>query len=320
MAKTNAQSKKEKLPSQQTMLLDIPPRLQWDNGNGYCGETALQSIGLFYGAWLSQGLIRDINKGEFLLQQLSPDDRRDPIRTIARFHFTYNEWDWMNSPQPQFRYFCRWMKRSILQRHPVMFGIFLPDMDSEDYDHIVPAVGIRYKNRNEYDPDDTIIYYDLYVTRKFEGSLSEDEMGSTRKTISRQKNACDGRIPLEVTYGIAITGIVDEDRVTVPVRLAVSKWDEPNLAFNEDPIEMDGIVTVYNLNIGNTYVLLRYSSYKNVPTKGDADAFIKSLHDFKHEFIADNTSYIYEDPEKIPSKGSVYYRCVLKPDECMSTR
>ncbi|CAF4661981.1 unnamed protein product [Rotaria magnacalcarata] len=179
-----------------------------------------------------------------------------------------------------------------------MFGIFLPGMDSNDYDHIVPAVGIRYKNTNEYDPDDTLIYYDLYVDRKFEGTLSEDEMGSTRKMISRQMNACDGRIPLEVT---------------------VSKWDEPNLAFNEDPIEMDGIVTVYNLNIGSTYVLLRYSSYKNVPTKGDADAFMKSLHDFKHEFTADDTSYIYEDPKKIPSKGSVYYRCVLQPDECLST-
>jgi hypothetical protein len=31
-----------------TVLLDIPPRLQWHNGNGYCGETALQSIGMSY--------------------------------------------------------------------------------------------------------------------------------------------------------------------------------------------------------------------------------------------------------------------------------
>ncbi|CAF4001220.1 unnamed protein product, partial [Adineta steineri] len=32
---------------QQTILLDIPPRLQWQHGNGYCGETCVQSIGIF---------------------------------------------------------------------------------------------------------------------------------------------------------------------------------------------------------------------------------------------------------------------------------
>ena len=31
----------------QTLLLDIPARSQWDNGNGYCGEASLQSIGRY---------------------------------------------------------------------------------------------------------------------------------------------------------------------------------------------------------------------------------------------------------------------------------
>jgi hypothetical protein len=35
-------------PEEQTILLDIPPRLQWHNGNGYCGETSVQSIGMFF--------------------------------------------------------------------------------------------------------------------------------------------------------------------------------------------------------------------------------------------------------------------------------
>ncbi|CAF2896035.1 unnamed protein product [Rotaria sp. Silwood2] len=157
-----------------------------------------ESLGLYYGAWLSQGLIRDINKGEYLLQPLSPDDRRDPIRTLTRFHFMYDEWNWINSPQPQFRYFCKWMKRSILRRYPVMFGIFLPGMDYEDYDHIVPAIGIRYKNADEYDPDDTLIYYDLYSKKPFEEALYEDEIGSTRTAMSRKTNAKNGCLPLEV--------------------------------------------------------------------------------------------------------------------------
>jgi hypothetical protein len=32
---------------QHTILLDIPPRLQWENNNGYCGETAIQSFGTY---------------------------------------------------------------------------------------------------------------------------------------------------------------------------------------------------------------------------------------------------------------------------------
>ena len=32
---------------QHTVLLDIPPRLQWENNDGYCGETAIQSFGMY---------------------------------------------------------------------------------------------------------------------------------------------------------------------------------------------------------------------------------------------------------------------------------
>ncbi|CAF0975605.1 unnamed protein product [Didymodactylos carnosus] len=91
------------------------------------------------------------------------------------------------------------MKRSILRRHPVMFGIFLPDMDYEDYDHIVPAVGIRYKNEDEYDPDDELIYYDLYDEEKIEKTMSEDEWGSRRKSMCTKEEADDGCIPLDVS-------------------------------------------------------------------------------------------------------------------------
>ncbi|CAF1446889.1 unnamed protein product [Adineta steineri] len=297
-----------------TVLLNIPPRLQWANDYGYCGETALQSIGLYYGAWISQKLIRDINKGEYLLQPVTSNDHREPLRTLTLLHFTYNEWDWINSPQPQFQNFCHWMKRSILRRHPVIFGIFLRFMSYKDYDHIVPAVGIQYQNEDQYDQHDKIIYHDLFDVEQIEKNLNEDEFGSTRETIDAKKNANDGCLPLNVDYGIAITGIVDEDCVTLPVHLSVSEWDEPNPTYHEDPKEMLGIVTVNNLTIGCFYALLRYSSYKSVPTRGDANAFLHSNFDERHEFMATSTDYGYEDPMAILSSGSVYYRCVLIPE------
>ncbi len=109
-----------------------------------------------------------------------------------------------------------------------------------------------------------------------------------------------------------MTGILDEDHVTLPVRLSISASNEPNThpSYNENPIEMDGVVTVRKLIVGKSYVLLRYASYEYVPTKGNVDDFLSSKFDKKHEFMANDTIYIYEDPKKIPSTGSVYYRCV----------
>ena len=111
-----------------------------------------------------------------------------------------------------------------------------------------------------------------------------------------------------------MTGIVDKDHVTLPVRLAVSAWNEPNThpAYNEQPTEMDGVVTVNELIIGKQYVLLRYSSYETVPTEGSIAQFLSSNFDQKHEFLANASTYTYADPQKIPSTGSVYYRCVPK--------
>ncbi|CAF1489409.1 unnamed protein product [Adineta steineri] len=274
---------------------------------------------LYYGAWISQQLIRDINDGEYLLQPVPPNDHRNPLHTLTLLHFTYNEWDWINSPQPQFRDFCHWMKRSVLRRHPVIFGIFLPDEDETDYDHIVPAVGIRYQNEDQYDPHDTIIYHDLYENKRFEKNLNDDEFGLDREAVDdddeesddEEEDDDDGRLPLDVDYGIAITGIMDEDSVTLPVHLSVSAWDEPNPRY---PREMRGTVTVNNLTIGCFYALLRYSSYTSVPTAGSANDFLQSDFDMTHEFMATSTDYVYEDPNVILSNGSVYYRCVLIPE------
>ncbi len=101
--------------------------------------------------------------------------------------------------------------------------------------------------------------------------------------------------------------------MTLPVRLSVSAWNEPNPAFHQDPVDMTGTVTITNLIAGNAYALLRYSSYRLVPTRGNADTFLESRFDTRHIFTALETTYEYEDPKKISSKGSVYYRCVPMP-------
>ncbi|CAF1438866.1 unnamed protein product [Adineta steineri] len=44
MTDTSEQEKDTESPSQRTVLLDIPPRLQWENNDGFCGETTIQSF------------------------------------------------------------------------------------------------------------------------------------------------------------------------------------------------------------------------------------------------------------------------------------
>lgn len=134
------------------------------------------------------------------MQPLSDTDHRNPLKTLTLLNFTYNEWNWSNSPQPQFRNFCHWMKQSILHQNPVLFGIYLPEMNFDDYDHIVPAIGICYQNENQYDQDDVLIYYDLYSKDKIKKYMNEEEFGSTRKTINNKIDANDGCLPLDVNY------------------------------------------------------------------------------------------------------------------------
>jgi hypothetical protein len=43
-----------------SVQLNIPPRAQWDNNNGYCGECAIQQIALYYGSYISQYNARKI--------------------------------------------------------------------------------------------------------------------------------------------------------------------------------------------------------------------------------------------------------------------
>lgn len=55
-----------------SVQLDMPSRLQWEEYNGYCGETSVQMAALYNGAWISQYAARAAGggtqrKGQLLL-------------------------------------------------------------------------------------------------------------------------------------------------------------------------------------------------------------------------------------------------------------
>ena len=64
--------------------------------------------------------------------------------------------------------------------------------------------------------------------------------------------------------------------MTLPVHLAVSSPREPDPTYQNRPTDMKGTITINGLIIGSSYALLRYASYKDVPTQGDENAFLQS--------------------------------------------
>lgn len=171
--------------------------------------------GLYYGAWISQQLVRDINQGEYLLHKQTPDDRRDPLRTLSVLHLTFDEWNWRESPQPQFREYCRWMKQSILRGHPVIFVVYLFYSHDPNYDHIMPAVGVRFREAETDDPDDVLIYYNLFHDKTIEREMSEKDLVASRKTC-RKHCGEGGCIPRDVSayLDVAIAHVSDVSRLT----------------------------------------------------------------------------------------------------------
>ncbi|CAM2725598.1 unnamed protein product [Rotaria socialis] len=164
-----------------SVQLDIPPRRQWAHGHGYCGETVVQSFGLYNGAWISQQLVRDVNHGEYLIHHLTPEDdqqRRprggggggDPLVTLTTLKFCYDAWDHENTPQPQFPSYCLWIKRCLLQGFPIMFRTKFNEFFAG---HIMPIIGIDYSNENTYDERDNVYYYSLFNRGIIKQPLSE---------------------------------------------------------------------------------------------------------------------------------------------------
>ncbi|CAF0801952.1 unnamed protein product [Adineta steineri] len=242
---------------------------------------------------------------------MSRSDSEQTISSVLldippRRQWGHGPWDYQNACQPQFPAYGLWIKRCLLQGFPVMFRT---KFDEFFAGHIMPITGIDYSNENTYDERDTVFYYSLFNRQIIQQPLSELGCDPAAPSFS----CYWGCVPLDVCWGIAITGLLDENKVCLPVRLTVAEWDEPYVADGMKARDMSGQVTVQELTTGKQYILLRYSSYVDVPISGDETAFLTSNYTSKHDFTANDHIYIYKDPIAINSNGSTYYRCVADP-------
>lgn len=280
--------------AQVNRLLDIPPRLQWDNSNGYCGEESIQMIGLYYGNYISQQICRNVAGGELLVG----DNDETALNALS---FNYQTWDY-NQAQPQYQNYLVWVKQQLNNFHPVIITVFYFDGSDPDYDHIVPAIGFNAANINTtFNGSDELIFNDCYETTAFTQKF--DSLWDTRDMIGNAINY-DYCVPRDVDYGTAVIGIKDAQGKTKPVHLSIDRWDEPNVSLGESPVKLNATINISGLTVGINYALLRYNTYTHVPSSD----FNPLNADGVRYFSASAITKTYTDT--FMSNSATFYRCI----------
>jgi hypothetical protein len=310
----------------------IPPRLQWNENNGYCGEVAFISAGLYYGQYLSQYDARAIASDNEPQYKSSAQLLIGVNDTYAatQMHMTYVEWN--TSSETNTDQFLAWVKGEVVAGYPVAIGIYTneylfygstnPNAGDPDYDHIVPVTGITSNDPltlpAAYYASDVITFSDngLWTgTSNGQPQYIFSYPFGTFQASRKEANAKNGNIYSvsndASNYGIALTGIIDQDHETVPVRLTTSvNYESPQIKNGSNvrpsPMPLTLTVTVSGLTPGTAYNLYQYDSMSAVPnTAFNANASQASEH---WNFTATSDSYVIT--EGIESDDEIIYRAV----------
>jgi len=273
---------------------DIPPRLQWAANNGYCGEVSFANAGLYYGQYLSQFDIRDIASQKKAQNLTTSQLLLGSNDAYAATQLHLNAITWKTANKQSSSSFLTWVKSNVISKYPVIIGVYtnenrfygLTDVNAgdPDYDHIATVIGLSSKaplnNPATYYSDDLLQLSDHGLWTGTSNNLPQYifnfSFGSFQGT-RQQANASTASVytlPLGNTnYGVAITGVMDLDGSTVPVRLATSSNNEApsmkegsNTRPGSSPLTLT--ITVSNLKPNVTYNLYRYNAAASVPNSG----------------------------------------------------
>ncbi len=279
--------------AQVSTMLPIAPRIQWPNNHGYCGENSIQACGLYYGNYISEGLCRNVAGSELLIYV------NDTIALDA-FSFTYKEWN-PNAVTPQYSAYLDWVKQYLYKKQPVIIAVYVSGMSDPDYDHIIPAIGFKATNINTYAATDSLTYNSNFDTVPFTRVFST--LYATRANASNSA-PFPYYIPKTVNYGVAVTGNKDPNHLTKPVHIDLDSNDEPNISLGAAPCVLKANITIDSLTPGQSYALLRYNNYQNVPSLSFNPAGANTVV----YFTAATTTKTVADT--FMSNAGIFYRCI----------
>ncbi len=276
---------------------NLPPRLEWDQNFGYCGETSFISAGLFYGQYCSQYTARSLaspgipqyQQGSQLLIGINDQTAAEAM------HLNTIEWD--SDTETSTDDFLAWVKQNILLGYPVVFGIFNneyllygvsdPESGDEDYDHIVVGYGIGSNHPlsdTGYYPDDTIYFSDNGLWAAFRNppylfSYPFLPFQANREEANNPAGSIYSLNDAVTNYGVALTGVTDLDGNTIPVRLTTNiNYEIPEILQGQGrdfpppganappqpiPLTLTIVVTIPDTSV--SYNLYYYNDFSDVP-------------------------------------------------------
>jgi hypothetical protein len=272
--------------------MDIPARIQWVHDGGYCGACSIQSIALYFGAYISQDMVRKSVGDNEILFGFNLTDALDALG------FEYEQWN-ESDPQPQYEAFLVWNKYHLSNHSPVIIAVYTGPDSPWGYDHIIPVVGFTSWDVDTFHNEDELMFNTLASlvtnTRTFaEVWDTSDYEGLCGATYS----IC---VPAGHDRGTAVTGIKDDNDESYPVYISIEETSEPLV---ENAVIFEGEITISGLTAGDQYRLLRYNDHTNVPSSG----FASSDYDVETPISADGDTYTVTDT--FMSNSEAIYRCI----------
>lgn len=308
--------------------VNMPPRSQWNGNFGYCGEVSLISAGLYYGQYISQYDARAAacNGGLQSTNQLliGVNDQ------LAATKMHLNSIEWNTDAEETTTQFLDWIKQNITQGYPVIIGIYNneylfdgttdPFAGDPDYDHIVPVSQIDSNSSHSNAPsytDDRISFSDNGIWETSgRPTYTFSYIFHAFKANRKKANAPNGPVyslpNTNSNYGIAITGVMDLNGDTLPVRVETSvNYEYPVIENGSNtrpaPMPLSLTITVSHLETGVLYNLYRYNTLESVPNS-EFNAHASDAYE-SWQFQIDSGS-TYSMTEDIHSNEIAVYRAV----------
>jgi hypothetical protein len=295
--------------------------------DGYCGETSMIAAGLYYGQYTSQYTARKIahptipqsnGKSQLLL---GSDGSSDDVRAAHAMHLKSVKW--MTAHDRTTSGFLAWVNTNVGAGYPTIIGVYengvlLRAGDSKPdptYDHIVPVIG---SSATQITISDNGLEGHLPTPSHpklppFLWTYDTSVFPRTRANATKAKAPNYYSLPIaHGNYGIAISGIVDLDGETLPVRITTDPpWEYPYMrnGSNEAPKaeKIALTITVSNLTAGTDYVLYRYDDFRAVPEKHFNASASKASKSWKIRISSGDS---YQLQQTMLSDRTAVYRAV----------
>ena len=286
------------------LLPSISPRRQWDNAQGFCGETSIQTSALYIGSWISQAVVRAAGGGSEILVCNEPKNC-NVEQALNKLGLEYDIFADNKVPTPQPAAFFDFVKAHIDAGHPAIQCIYVRGASDPDYDHIVPVVGYQSSPNR-------LVFYDLEedTPSKCIYNVSLNSFINTRKGCNQgTEEYC---LPSQTDFAVAITGPADLKSELAPgvkVNVLVDHWDEPDVWGKnpQQPRAMFANISLTGLTQATRYSLLRYDVV-SPPTSGFSCSTATVCTNFSS---SDGSTLVVVDPTPFESNTAVHWRVIV---------